>query len=340
MAQVLTAMALAFCVALLATRAMIAIAIPDAPDSARKNHKATTPTSGGIGIVAGIAVGLGSFIWSGAPVPWALLASCCALSGLGAILGLLDDVLELGAVFKLCVMLLACASFVVLGARVEVLDLGLGVVLPLGAVLGGLGSALWLMVLVNGVNFMDGANGLSLGSSAIGLLGLSGLFVVQGQMPHAVLGLIGASACLGFLYWNAGKGRIFAGDCGALAVGLLMGGYGLWAAKMGIGLLNVALCSLPLLVDVVLTVVWRIRRGHNILQAHSFHAYQRLIRSGRSHMDVAVRYWLQTLACVACALVGQVLGASASPLAFVLALLALGAMYLSALQRTPQIVEQ
>ncbi|MFN9017233.1 MAG: hypothetical protein ACK5W3_14955, partial [Hyphomonadaceae bacterium] len=52
---------MALLVAWLVTRLMMVWAVPDVPDAARKLHRAPTPTSGGVGIMAGTVVGLGVF---------------------------------------------------------------------------------------------------------------------------------------------------------------------------------------------------------------------------------------------------------------------------------------
>jgi UDP-GlcNAc:undecaprenyl-phosphate/decaprenyl-phosphate GlcNAc-1-phosphate transferase len=112
-----------------------------------------------------------------------------------------------------------------------------------------------------------------------------------------VLGWVVGSACLGFLVWNAFTGSIFAGDSGALFVGLMCGAFGVWAVKLGVYPLLVALCFLPLLVDVIMTVLLRLARRQNVLEPHSEHAYQRLIKAGLSHLGAARFYWLRSLFC-------------------------------------------
>jgi UDP-GlcNAc:undecaprenyl-phosphate/decaprenyl-phosphate GlcNAc-1-phosphate transferase len=145
----------------------------------------------------------------------------------------------------------------------------------------------------------------------LGLFGLSALSVmrlVSGAAEgdnFAAVAWIGTAACFGFLVWNAWKGAIFAGDCGALFIGLLCGGLGVLAVVSGIYPLCVAMCFLPMLVDVILTIVRRLRKGDNVLAAHSEHAYQKVIRAGASHLYTAGRYWMQTGFTIMCAVIAQ-----------------------------------
>jgi Fuc2NAc and GlcNAc transferase len=178
-----------------------------------------------------------------------------------------------------------------LAAHIEALSTPLGSV-ELGPVLGVLGSTLWIVVVTNAVNFMDGANGLSPGSLVIALtvLGLS-----SGHGLGA-LALMGAAAGLGFLPWNLPGGRIFQGDAGALFSSALFAGLVLMAAgPLGEGAISVwfgPLALLPMLTDVFLTLLARARRRKSLLQAHRDHLFQRwLLARKASHGALSVRVW-------------------------------------------------
>lgn len=322
---------LALLVAWIVTRLMMAWAIADVPDAARKLHRAPTPTAGGVGIMAGTVAGyyyLSSHYGFLISDVWA----CLGLALVGGALGFWDDRTAIGPKIKLTIMVVITAIFVVGALRLESLLIWPGVMLQLGPLIGGLGTMLWLLVMVNVVNFMDGANGLSIGSSALGLAGLSGLCWVKsnfGMAGPSSLEYVGpyiqisAAACCGFLYWNVKGGRIFAGDSGALFVGLSIGALGVWASSMGVNPISVATCFLPLLVDSILTIVWRARQKANLLTPHADHVYQLAIRTGRTHLQVAALYWLATGLCGTVALVATIGGAIWISLGFGLCLLCL-----------------
>lgn len=289
------------------TRLMMAWAIPDVPDAERKLHRAPTPTSGGAGIMAGTVLGLLIFAFlstkaSFTNIPVAA-GFCLAASLAGGALGFWDDRAALGPTIKLIIMLAITTGFVIWGPRLETLPLWHGVSWQMGPLLGGFGTLLWLLVIVNVVNFMDGANGLSIGSSMVGLIFLS---VVCGFSSFAlsspaflvtIYGLICALACCGFLYWNVAGGRIFAGDSGALFIGLTIGTLGVWAGTLGVNPLSVVTCFLPLLADSILTILWRLRQKANLMEPHADHVYQLAIRSGQKHLYVASLYWLASALC-------------------------------------------
>jgi UDP-GlcNAc:undecaprenyl-phosphate/decaprenyl-phosphate GlcNAc-1-phosphate transferase len=320
--------------AVIGTRAMISVGIGDDPDAARKLHTKRTPTSGGVGIMFGVVTAT-IFVVVGHSASISLpLVACLLGSVLAGGLGLLDDIYVLGAKLKLAVMIGLTGILAIAFVRIEALTLAPFVSIPLGFVVGALGTMLWLLVLVNCVNFMDGANGLSMGCSGIGLAGLSVLLIMQNHNEAALLALIAAGASAGFLVWNAGRGAIFAGDSGALFVGLMSATLGAYAVSRGVNPLCVAMCFLPLLVDAIWTIIWRLKQGENILTPHNHHAYQRAIRAGATHSYTASRYWIQALVCVFGALIGALRGGFTPILAFVILLAALSFIYVQTLKIT------
>jgi UDP-N-acetylmuramyl pentapeptide phosphotransferase/UDP-N-acetylglucosamine-1-phosphate transferase len=171
--------------------------------------------------------------------------------------------------------------------------------LQLGLVLGVLGSALWLFTIVNAVNFMDGANGLSMGSTAIGLASM-GVIALLSAAPHAAaLAFCGVGALVGFLVWNFPKGAVFAGDAGSLFAGMLAAVVGLILAQdAGVSPVVCAIAFFPLLADVLLTLNYRVgKRRPNLFDGHSEHLYQIGLRAGLSHRRVSLTYWALTAHC-------------------------------------------
>ena len=97
--------------------------------------------------------------------------------------------------------------------------------------------AVWVFVLVwvfsNGVNIVDGTDGLATGSSSFALF----VYVVisfwefrhlgqyrytDGLFDTTILVAAALGACVGFLWWNAPPARIILGDAGAMALGGLL----------------------------------------------------------------------------------------------------------------------
>lgn len=304
---------------------VIAAGLHDAPDGERKQHSAPTPTSGGLAAAMGAALAIAALtFWPGARWSDAVDADAFFRTGLALaaafaalLIGLLDDLRNLDARVKfvlLAVLALAIGTFV---ARAEAFPIGGAVVIEVGVVAGVLGSALWMFTLTNAVNFMDGANGLAMGSAAIGFAGMALLGAVHGAPHVAVLGLCMAGGLVGFLLWNFPHGRVFAGDTGSLFAGTAAGAGGLLLVQDGgVSPFIPPLLFFPILADVLLTLAYRVRRGRPMLQAHRDHLYQIGLRAGASHSRMALTYWIVTAHCAALALAASFGARLAPPSAF------------------------
>ena len=147
---------------------------PDPRPGARTSHARATPTSGGLAILAAASLGLVAFAAlspTAAELRFAAVAMAfaCAFGLFGA----LDDIADLGARLKLGLGALLGLAFTTFVAQIQALPLTAALSLPLGPVLGAIGGALWIVTATNAVNFMDGANGVAPGGTAVALGALS-----------------------------------------------------------------------------------------------------------------------------------------------------------------------
>jgi UDP-N-acetylmuramyl pentapeptide phosphotransferase/UDP-N-acetylglucosamine-1-phosphate transferase len=287
---------------------------------ARGLHATPTVTSGGLAAMAGAGAGLLAFSLcaSGAAPGLARAALCLGLAGGLGLLGALDDLVDLGAKGKLLAQILFGAVFVLAVGRIEALPLGPGLALPLGALAGGLGTILWLVVATNAVNFMDGVDGLASGSLAIVLAALAAAALQAGEAGVAGAALAGAAALVGFLPWNLPFRRLFQGDAGSLFSGFLAAGLAVAAAER-VSLYFVPMALTPFLTDVLLTLLVRTRRGERFGEAHREHLFQLwLTRRGARHRDLSFRVWAIMAAYSLAALAAQQAPEGLRPLLFAL----------------------
>lgn len=315
-----------------ACRLLIAAGLVDLPNEARKAHRKPTPTSGGIGIALGFAAGL--LVLSAMSAPeWRTdtlvrAALVTAFASAFMILGFLDDARPMGPKRKFFVFaLLSLFSASMIGVA-DTLPLAPGVTLELGYGLGLAGSALFVFTLVNCVNFMDGANGLAMGSVAVGLISLCTIALHAGAPGLAALSACGAAALVGFLIWNYPKAKLFAGDSGALFAGALAALISLFAVeRVNLSPFVPAILFFPLLADVLLTLAWRVSQKRRILAGHAEHMYQIGVRSKLGHARVSAIYWA---ACAVCGGIGYIVAENRAYAAFALAGLALASLIVSA----------
>ncbi len=301
-------LAIAAAIAALVSTAACAVLVRrgplDLPNVSRKAHRAPTPTSGGLGVAAGfLAGGLALFFafptWRGAldaHVP--LLAAIVLFAFAFLFLGFIDDATPIDPRLKFLIFTIGALGAAWRMGVVTQLPLGEGNVLQLPVLVGLLGSALWVFTLINSVNFMDGSNGLAMGSAALGLAALGGVSAYLGSPAGAAISFCTMGALIGFLIWNFPAGRLFAGDAGALLVGAIAALASLYVIdRTELSPFVPPILFFPLLSDVLLTLLWRAQRRRSLLDAHAEHLYQIAHRAGWGHVRVALVYWLAMIVC-------------------------------------------
>ncbi len=80
-------------------------------------------------------------------------------------------------------------------------------------------SALFIVFLVNAVNFTDGVDGLNSTVSFFVFLALALSAGILSMTGLSAMGVASAAACIGFLIWNFHPARVFMGDTGSLFLG-------------------------------------------------------------------------------------------------------------------------
>ena len=289
---------LAFFTSLAVTGFMVIAGLGDVA-KARSSHKDVIPTGAGIGFVA--ALGVVMIILNVTPMIAELPRNFPILLSLifaVAMIGILDDILTLPARLKFVILLCLCALTISINGPITHWPHNLdAIALPYSFAVGG--SILWLFVVVNSVNFMDGANGLMGLYMMIASLALFCASLVYDASATAILTLANAGFLCGFLPYNLRrKALIFSGDVGALLSGFIfaLSVIMLIRESENARLIYVGpLLLLPFLTDVLLTLIWRLRLGDNILEAHNMHLYQRLIRYGLPNIFVTGLYGLSGL---------------------------------------------
>jgi UDP-GlcNAc:undecaprenyl-phosphate GlcNAc-1-phosphate transferase len=292
--------------------------------SDRKVHPKPTPTVGGLAIFLGIAVGIGvshllPFLASlheiSSDPDAALLAALVIV-----VVGLLDDTREVSPLGKLAGQVLAAGLLVLLGVQLLYFYVpGLGTVV-LDPSLGVPLTVLWVVAMVNAVNLIDGLDGLAAGMVAIGAVAFF-VYMYWGPGPNgepttaALLSAVAAGAAVGFLPWNFHPAKIFMGDSGAMLLGLVMAvatisgvgrnAYGPTGGDLAAIAIPVAVPLLVLAVpilDVLLAIVRRMRRGKGILHADKEHIHHRLMDIGHSHRQAVLLMYLWSALISGCAL--------------------------------------
>ena len=254
--------------------------------NARSSHRVPTPQGGGIGFIATtLAIGLAF-----AAIDGTLKASAGAfaiLIGATALLGALDDLRPLGWRLRLFFQALLVGGMLALFPQEWRLLPELPLALERGL---SLLAGLWF---VNLSNFMDGIDAMLVAGFAPLALALGSGFL--GLLPPDPLALAFGGALLGFLALNRPPARLFAGDSGSLASGLLVASL-LYALASRHSLIAALILPLYFVMDATLTLLMRVRKGCALTEAHRDHAYQRAVDAGRPAAEVSAEVALLNIA--------------------------------------------
>lgn len=237
--------------------------------------KKPTPLLGGLAIFAGALVAGVLFLPDNQRTE-GILAAAAVITLVGA----LDDRFDLHPAIKfggqIAAAVLLVTSDVVVDAftfpflhRVELGDFGA----PL--------TVFALVLLMNIVNFSDGADGLAAGVCAIAALAFAVIAFDLGRRTAGTLAAITAGAALGFLLWNFPPAKIFMGDCGSNLLGLLLGAViieGTLKTNALIALVGpLVVLAVPLL-DTGFVVLKRLKYRRPIYRGDSNHFHHRFYR--------------------------------------------------------------
>lgn len=318
----------AFVISFLATALMRKLAprwgLIDQP-AQRKVHVTPTPLGGGVGIWMGVIIPIASaqlIAWiilkSGSTPAWIPRELAPHLEGvlyrsqqlwmvLGggtilAVMGLLDDKLNISWKPRLIIQLLVAIGLVLGGVRgtlfVEQPWVGMAL------------TVAWIIVLVNSLNFLDNMDGLTSGIGLIAAVLFAWIMLrYTGEPRWLVAGvlLVLAGAIAGFLCHNWPPAKIFMGDSGSYFIGLLLstmtvlgtfysGNYSAGASEGARHVILAPLCILAIpLYDFCTVMIIRLKEGRSPFHADKSHFSHRLVELGLSKRDTVLTIHLATL---------------------------------------------
>jgi len=263
------------------------------PPGVRQSHAVATPTGGGLGLILGLmisisllqlAVSFPDFWWRNI-LPGVLLL---------ALIGWLDDRRHVSSILRLLVQL-AVSLWLLDSACFQ--NSIQGLVLCAGLIVG----MVWLM---NLYNFMDGSDGMAGFQGVFAGLVMAVLLYTAGQHAMALLAVVVAASCAGFLPLNFPSARVFMGDVASVPLGFIFASLAVYGLRTGsLELVFSILVMSVFIVDTTLTLAVRVFHGERWYTAHNQHIYQRLIAYGWSHSRVLMAYQVVNMSLVLPAIV-------------------------------------
>jgi UDP-GlcNAc:undecaprenyl-phosphate GlcNAc-1-phosphate transferase len=288
------------------------LGLVDKPGEARRIHKTPVPRLGGVGIYMSVLITIVSLIAIAGRLPKDARGAegivGIAVGGtLVFVLGLIDDLEPIRALYKLVIQVLAGCTAYSLGVRIKTIPLPDLMHIDFGWLhlhnqieLGPFGlplTVIWLVGVANAVNLIDGMDGLAAGVSAISALTIWSVALSPDiHRPFAALmAAVVAGALLGFLRWNFNPARIFLGDSGAYLTGFILAAISITGVIKGamtgtIVVPTVILVGFILLfplADTTWAILRRTAKGKNPMAPDRLHIHHRLLDTGLDQKKVA-----------------------------------------------------
>lgn len=287
-----------FCVTLALVPVMTRLArrfdIVDRPKH-RKIHTAPVPLLGGVAILCGCLVGTALFLGFFPALRRVELSKTIAVAGaalLAGFVGLVDDRIEVRPRRKLLAQLLIVLAFALWGHQFKAL--GFPGFTPLGLSFLSLPvTVLWMLTIVNAMNFIDGVDALA-GSVALVIFVVIGLMAANlNDVVAMALAAPAIGALAAFLTANWPPAKIYMGDAGSLGLGTLIAallvslGQNCVCGLIARGpepylyqILSVTIVAAYPVLEIALTVSRRLLRGKPLGSADQGHIHHRLIQRG------------------------------------------------------------
>ncbi len=273
----------------------------------RKIHKIPVSRLGGVAIWASTMLTFLSLVFLSYYPYGSLLSGILLGSSLMFLLGLVDDVYNLNAKFKLFIQLSIATIVYLLGVKISSIPFFGGIDLgfwsyPI--------TLLWIVGISNAVNFIDGVDGLA--GSVITVNSITLAIIAIAMTPSnpivALIGFILAGSMLAFLTYNFNPAKIFMGDSGALFSGFLLATIsivGVMKAATLTLLLPFVVLAVPIM-DIVFSSTRRICKGKSPFVADAEHIHHKLLHAGFSQKKTVLI--LTSVAIVAGAIASLLMG--------------------------------
>lgn len=258
------------------------------------------------------------------------LVGLWAAGGLILLLGVADDLWVLDFKQKFLGQVAAAVLAYVAGYRIEEVAMPWGPSFSLGLA-DPLFSLLWLVLMANAVNLIDGKDGVAAGVCIVAAVPLALIAHDVGQVFMAVALLVMAGAALGFLPFNWPRASRELGDSGAMLLGFSLAALSMEGSR---GVTGAVFISVPILalgfpiLDTVLAFTRRLLDKRHPFHGDRDHIHHRLeVALGLGPRGVLLALYSLSALFGVTALVEHFLDSTLSEVvAFLIFLLAIGAV--------------
>lgn len=301
MRSYLTLFTLSFIISLLITpvvrRKAIAWGAMAIPDNGRNIHPRPTPRLGGLAIyIAFVATlvcvpFLGNLVSESFRTNIPKLTALLLPATLILCFGIYDDFRGATAPVKIVFQAIASAMVYLAGLRIDNLSSPFGGTWELPILLSFPLTALWIILITNAFNLIDGIDGLAAGASVFALLSILVFSIAQGNIEISLISIVLIGAVIGFLRYNFNPATVFLGDSGSLFLGFMAAVLSLSGSQKGSTIVAIAIplvsFGLPL-TEAIISLARRFLSGQSLLIGDRGHIHHKLLQRGLTQRQVVI----------------------------------------------------
>jgi UDP-GlcNAc:undecaprenyl-phosphate GlcNAc-1-phosphate transferase len=267
------------------------------PDNGRHIHSRPTPRLGGVAIYIAFTATLLCVPFLGNLVGQSFRDNLLKLTALLApatfvfLFGVYDDFCGASAPLKLTFQAAAALMVFAAGFRIENLSSPFGGHWHLPMWLSLPITILWVVVITNAFNLIDGIDGLAAGASVFALISILVFSVAQGNPEISLIAVVLVGAVMGFLRYNFAPATIFLGDSGSLFLGFMAAVLSLAGSQKGSTIVAIAIplvsFGLPV-TEAGLSLARRFVSGQSLLAGDRGHIHHKLLDRGLTQRQAAI----------------------------------------------------
>ncbi len=269
-------------------------------------HKGIIPRAGGLGIYIAILITSLVFLTMSKILAGVLIGGLLIV-----IMGLLDDYFDMSPYVRFALNITIVSIVILFGLGIQYITNPLGGVIQLDTfnihidALGGhdflfianLFSLLWIVAIMNFINWSSGVDGqlsgfVAVSSFILALLALRFTAHDISSFSVVLLSIIVGCSFLGFMPWNFYPQKIMPGYSGGALAGFMLGVLSILSwGKLGTLLL---VLSVPI-VDASYVIARRLKNRKSPFKGDDGHFHHKLLAIGWGRRRIAVFYWIVSL---------------------------------------------
>lgn len=264
--------------------------VDDPTGDERKQHTRVMPRSGGLGIVLASVLALLVVLPLDRQLLGFLVASLVIIG-----FGVCDDRNAMSPAKKLLGQSIGVLAAMAGGMTVS--DVPVFIHMP--PLLCDALTFIFVLAVINAVNFSDGMDGLAAGTSLMALLLIFALAVEAGDTQVATIALAVSAGVMGFLRFNTHPARIFMGDAGSQFLGFAIAWMAIVMSQRDTtpmtALMPLLVLGIPVM-DLLQVIPLRLSQGRMPWQADRQNFHHQVAALGlRQYEAVALIYLMQTV---------------------------------------------